>query len=173
MSSGLYQCGVLGLASVVRRGIIVPLHEGLDFRSEGAMAEADTRSGAARDISRARTCPDCGADVARELRYCSACGRFVRGARSRCAWVATAGGAVLWLGFIALMLLGYWLVPILGFIAESGVWLYVIVGNAIGGGSIEPDEPEVSGQRVLIGVGIGLVLLAIAAAVMKLCGVGG
>jgi len=126
------------------------------------MAKADPSSGEAADPSATRRCLRCGEAVAEGLRYCESCGRFAPGGRRPHAWIATAMGVVFWLFLIVLIYVGYLLVPILGFMAEAALWGYVILYGDI----------EVSGRRVLIGTGIGLVLLAIAAVVIRICGVG-
>jgi len=110
-----------------------------------------------------RTCPDCRADVAPDLRYCPACGRFVPGGRGRYTWITTVVGVALWVALASLVVVGYTWIPILGLVAEAAVWVYAISTGDWGG---------VSGRRVLIGTGIGLALLAILAVVLRICGIG-
>jgi len=119
------------------------------------MAEADTRN------APMRACPDCGADVGRDLRYCPACGRFVPGAR-RNSWITTVATAGLWLAVGSFLLVGYAWIPIVGLMAEAALWGYVFLTG----------DWRVSGRRVLIGTGIGLALLAILAVVLRIRGVG-
>ena len=109
-----------------------------------------------------RRCPDCGADVGRDLRYCPACGRFVPGGRRRYARVAAVAGVGLWLVLVSLVILGYVWMPIVGATAEAVVWVYAILKG----------DWDVDSRRIVIATGIGLALLAIAAVVMRICGVG-
>jgi hypothetical protein len=113
--------------------------------------------------STARACSGCGEALGRNVRFCPACGRYAPGARRPYAWVATVTGVAFWLVLIALVYVGYLLVPILGFMAEAAIWTYAILTG---------DWGEVEGRNVLIGTGIGLALLAVAAVVMRICGAG-
>ena len=126
------------------------------------MANAGQREGAAGDSSAVRRCADCGADVALDLRYCPSCGRFVPGAVRPLAGIATGAGGVLLPPLVLLALAGYIWIPVVGILAEAVLWGYVFLTG----------DWRVSGRRILIGTGIGLVLLAIVAVVMRLCGVG-
>jgi len=121
------------------------------------MAEADPRS------DQKRACPDCRADVGRGLRYCPACGRFVPGGRRPYAWITTVVGAALWVAIPSLLLFGYVWLPVIGGIVEISVGGYTVLAG---------DWEDVSDRNILIGTGIGLVLLAILAVVLRICGVG-
>ena len=84
------------------------------------------------------------------------------GGRRRYARVTAVAGVAFGVGLIALVIVGYIWIPVVGLAAEGALWTYAILKG----------DWSMSGRRVLIGTGIGLALLAVAAVVMRVCGAG-
>ncbi len=134
-----------------------------DSRNEGVTADADLRDDSARTSPSTRKCADCGETVADDLRYCPSCGRFVPGGTRPFDIIAKTAGAAFLLPLIFLIVAGYIWVPVVGFLAEAVLWGYVFLTGGL----------SISVNRILVGTGIGLVLLAVIAVVLWACGVGG
>jgi endogenous inhibitor of DNA gyrase (YacG/DUF329 family) len=69
-----------------------------------------------------RKCPDCGNEVTENERHCPECGRFVRGSASSALGFSTLTGLLLVGGLVALAVVGYVWLPVLGIAAHVALW---------------------------------------------------
>ena len=69
-----------------------------------------------------RACPGCGNGMPGRLRHCPSCGRFVSGGAPSRFGVGTTAGLLLALVLVALAVVGYVWVPLLGTAAHVMLW---------------------------------------------------